>query len=562
MLAQILVRDFAVVEHAELDLEAGMTALTGETGAGKSIVVDALGLALGERADTAAVRHGAERAEVAATFVLDASAPGADAVVAWLQGHDLDNAEGTCVVRRVLSREGRSRAYVNGTPLPVQALRELSELLVEIHGQHEHQSLLRREQQRRILDGYAGLVSELGNVAAAYRRWRELKAERERLAALSADRSARLDLLRYQVEELQAFNLAEEELPALEAEQSRLAHVEQLISGAQHALDGLQEADDVAVDAILSRCVGVVDGLARIDTSFSAAAELLQSGLIQVREAVDELRRHASGLEADPARLQEIEQRLARALELGRKHKVAPEAIPATLGQLQTELAELETLEQRGDDLLEALADAEQAYRQGAERLSERRRQAASDLAARVSDAMPGLGMQGGAFAVEVTRAAASEPAIHGLDQVDFVVTANPGQPLQPLGKVASGGELSRISLAIQVIAADESRVPTLVFDEVDTGIGGATAEVVGRLLRELGERTQVLCVTHLPQVAAQAHHHFQVQKQVARDHALTRICALDRQARVEELARMLGGVELTDRTLDHAREMIEQAGS
>lgn len=562
MLAQILVRDFAVVEHAELDLAAGMTALTGETGAGKSIVVDALGLALGQRADAGSVRHGAERAEVAATFVIEAGASGAEAVTAWLQERDLDDAEGTCVVRRVVSREGRSRAYVNGAPLPVQGLRELGELLVDIHGQHEHQSLLRRDQQRRILDSYAALGPKLDDLACAHQRWRRLKSEQERLAARSADRSARLDLLRFQVEELQAFNLGPEELPVLESEQSRLAHVEQLICGAQSVLDGLQEAEDIAVDSTLGRCVGVLSALARIDTSLAPATELLQSALIQIREAVDELRRHASALEADPERLQEVESRLARALELGRKHRVSPEALPATLEQLQTELAELETMEQRGGDLEREMADAEQSYRERAEQLSELRRGAAAELAARVSGAMPGLGMQGGTFDVEITHLTGAEPTTHGLDQVDFMVAANPGQPLQLLGKVASGGELSRISLAIQVIAADESRVPTLVFDEVDTGIGGATAEVVGRLLRELGEHTQVLCVTHLPQVAAQAHHHFQVQKQVSSDHARTRITLLDRQARVEELARMLGGVALTDRTLDHAREMIDQAGA
>ena len=537
-----------------------MTALTGETGAGKSIIVDALGLALGDRTDASVVRHGAERAEVSATFTLGPGSPAHSAIEAWLAARDLDMEEGTCVLRRVIGREGRSRAYINGSPVPVLALRELGDLLVDIHGQHEHQSLLRAEHQRRVVDAFAAHRETLEALASDHRCWRALKDGLGQLESRRADREARLELLRFQVAELAALDLSTGELAELESEQARLANVEQILAGAQQVVMGLYEAEEQSADQILGRCLSILDGLSALDSRFGSARELLQSALIQSREAVDELRRYASALEADPARLQQVEDRLGRAHDLARKHRVSPASLPATLASLRHELAELEGADHRGEVLRQDLEQAEHRYRQRAAELAAGRRSAGAELGERVTLAMQGLGMKGGRLAVEVHHDDSAEPAAQGLDEVSFQVSANPGQPLQALAKVASGGELSRISLAIQVIAADESRVPTLVFDEVDMGIGGATAEVVGRLLRRLGERTQVLCVTHLPQVAAQAHQHIQVHKHVDGDLTRTQISALDAHSRVEEVARMLGGVQLTERSLAHAREMIEQA--
>ena len=537
-----------------------MTALTGETGAGKSIIVDALGLALGDRTDASVVRHGAERAEVSATFTLGPGSPAHSAIEAWLAARDLDMEEGTCVLRRVIGREGRSRAYINGSPVPVLALRELGDLLVDIHGQHEHQSLLRAEHQRRVVDAFAAHRETLEALASDHRCWRTLKDGLSRLESRRADRAARLELLRFQVAELAALDLSTGELAELESEQARLANVEQILAGVQQVVMGLYEAEEQSADQILGRCLSILDGLSALDSRFGSARELLQSALIQSREAVDELRRYASALEADPARLQQVEDRLGRAHDLARKHRVSPASLPATLASLRHELAELAGADHRGEVLRQDLEQAEHRYRQRAAELAAGRRSAGAELGERVTLAMQGLGMKGGRLAVEVHHDDSAEPAAQGLDEVSFQVSANPGQPLQALAKVASGGELSRISLAIQVIAADESRVPTLVFDEVDTGIGGATAEVVGRLLRRLGERTQVLCVTHLPQVAAQAHQHIQVHKHVDGDLTRTQISALDAHSRVEEVARMLGGVQLTEHSLAHAHEMIEQA--
>jgi DNA repair protein RecN (Recombination protein N) len=559
VLQHLQVRDFAVVEHAELELGGGMIALTGETGAGKSIIVDALGLALGERADAGVVRYGAARAEVSASFAPESER--ATVIVAWLAAHDLEDAEGGCVLRRVVSREGRSRAYVNGSPVPAQSLRELADLLVDIHGQHEHQSLLRREHQRLLVDSLAGQDDLLRSVAAGYRQWRALADELQHLQSASTERADRLDLLRFQVAELEALALAEGELEQLNSEQARLAHVEELLAGAQQVVMGLYEAEEHSADQILGRCAQLLEGLGRLDSSVGPALELVRSALIQSREAGEDLRRYAADLEPDPARLREIDERLGGVHDLARKHHVAPESLPARLTELRGELAVLEGSELRGQGLAEELARVAVEYRDLARQLSAHRLRAAGELDDRVTEAMQRLGMQGGRFKVSVQAVPEAEPRPQGLDEVQFEVSANPGQPLQPLAKVASGGELARIALAIQVIAADESRVPTLVFDEVDSGIGGATAEVVGRLLRRLGERTQVLCVTHLPQVAAQAHHHFQVQKLIQGDHTRTRIGELDEATRIEEIARMLGGVELTERSVEHAREMIENAG-
>lgn len=553
MLTQLRIRDFAIVEALELELAEGMTAVTGETGAGKSILVDAIGLLLGDRADSGTVRQGAERTDISAVFELDPL----PAARAWLAERDLGN-DGECHLRRVVASNGRSRNYINGVPQPAQALRELGELLVDIHGQHEHQSLLRRDAQRQLLDDYAGnqsLATELDN---RYRTLSRLRQQWRDLRQASSERDARLDILRYHLRELAALNLTEGEIAQLESEQRRLANASQLLETGQRVLVWLTEGDETAIADRLDQALRELDALNRLDGRLGPTGELLNAALIQIREASGELRSYVQDLDLDPEHLARVEQRLTAAHQLARKHRVAAEELPALRVRFETELDALEHSETRLEDLRQAVQDALAAYRADAERLSARRTAAARELGERVSVALAGLGMPGGRFAIALERL--DKPAPGGLETVEFQVSANPGQPLRPLAKIASGGELSRISLAIQVIAAHAARIPTLIFDEVDSGIGGGVAEVVGRQLRTLGQNRQVLCVTHLPQVAAQAHRQLKVEKRTDGESTHTRVLPLDADGRVTEIARMLGGLELTENTLAHAREMVEKA--
>ena len=553
MLTQLRIRDFAIVEELELELAAGMTAITGETGAGKSILVDAIGLLLGDRADSDVIRHGAERADLSALFDLDAL----PAARAWLAERDLDR-DGECQLRRVVARTGRSRGYINGVPQPTQALRELGERLVDIHGQHEHQSLLRREAQRQLLDDYAGNQALVAELAEQYQTWSRLRRELRDLRQAASERDARLDILRYHLRELAALNLAEGEVAHLEREQRRLAHASQLLDTSQRLLGWLSEDDESSIADRLDHGLRELNVLSRLDARLTPVSELLNAALIQIQEASSELRSYAQALDLDPGHLAQVEQRLAAAHQLARKHRTTAEELPALRARFEAERDTLEHSETRLEALQQALKDARAAYQTGADRLSERRTAAARELGERVSTALAGLGMPGGRFAIVLERL--EQPAPAGLEAVEFQVSANPGQPMRPLAKVVSGGELSRISLAIQVIAAHAARIPTLIFDEVDTGIGGGVAEVVGRQLRALGGGRQVLCVTHLPQVAAQAHQQFKAEKQSDAATTHTQVVLLESEARVTEIARMLGGLELTANTLAHAREMVEQA--
>ncbi len=554
MLTQLQIRDFVIVEHLELDLDTGMSVLTGETGAGKSIIVDALGLLLGDRADSSVVRHGAERADISAIFDLGELPEVRD----WLAERELGGGP-ECHLRRVIGSNGRSRVYIDGIPQPLQALKELGEQLVDIHGQHEHQSLLKRELQRRLLDDYAANQPLLTELAGHYDTWRALRQKLEQLRQAGQERDARLDLLRYQAGELQALNLRAGELAELDEEQRRLANAGRLLVAGQRSLNWLYENDEVSAHALLSQALHELQTLFSVDTRLTPVGELLNAALIQLQEASDELRQYVQTLELDPARLEWVEQRLAAIHTLARKHRRSPEELLDHLERLQGELAELDHSELRQEELERQMEAALQAYSQCAATLGARRATAAAELAGKISVAMQNLGMPGGRFAIQLERQA--RPTPQGLETVEFLVSANPGQPLRPLNKVASGGELSRISLAIQVIAAHGARIPTLIFDEVDAGIGGGTAEVVGRQLRTLGRTCQVLCVTHLPQVAAQAHRHFQVSKQTDGHSTCARIARLNDKERVQEVARMLGGVELTAQTKAHAREMLQVAG-
>jgi DNA repair protein RecN (Recombination protein N) len=558
MLTHIHIRDFAIVDELELELDGGMTALTGETGAGKSILVDALGLLLGDRAEASWVRHGSERAEISASFRLEDLAE----TRAWLAQQELDSGEEECQLRRIISREGRSRAFINASPVPLQSLRELGDRLVDIHGQHEHQSLVRQEVQRALLDGFGAHGEALAAVAAAHGQWRALQEQLEGLRAITEQRDSRLEFVRFQVREMESLQLRAGELAELEHEHARLANAGQLLASCFASLQRLYDADEGSAHDHISQALQEMEALAALDASLQPVRELLTEAQIQIQEAADVLRRYSDRVEQDPQRLQEVEQRLGILHDLARKHRVEADALPGLCMQLQEELATLEQADQRLEQLENELRASTEQYRQAAQVLHQARVRTAQAFGTRVSEAMQGLGMPGGQFTVLVTPREDGRCSAHGSDRIEFRVSANPGQPPMPLGKVASGGELSRISLAIQVIATDSARIPTLIFDEVDTGIGGGVAETVGRLLRALGDRRQVLCVTHLPQVAAQAHHHLQVSKLAGANSTRTSIRLLGEHERVDEIARMLGGIEITESTLRHAREMLERVGA
>jgi DNA repair protein RecN (Recombination protein N) len=555
VLSQVRVRNYAVIDEVELELGDGMTVLSGETGAGKSILVDALGLVLGDRADAGAVRHGADRAEIAVTFELAALPSVRD----WLAEQDLDEGD-ECVLRRVISREGRSRAYVNGHPAPLQTLRRLGEQLVEIHGQHEHQTLTRSAVQRDILDAYGGLDAETAAVAEAYADWRSAAERLAELEARQAQRDERVDLLRYQLRELESLGLEDGELASLEVEHARLANTGRLAEGAGEALMLVYEDEAGSAQQRLSRARDALDRLSETDPVLAPLARQLEEAEIQVSDAATELRSYLGRLEMDPARLDAVESRLGSIRDLARKHQVEGSALPARLVALRTELDQIEHAAETLAQLTAERDESASRYRQAATALSRARSAAAVPLAEGITATMRQLGMPGGRFELRVTHDPDGDIGPHGLDRIEFAVTANPGQPAAPLAKVASGGELSRIALAVQVIATGGTHVPCLVFDEIDTGVGGGVAEIVGRRLRELGDGRQVLCVTHLPQVASQGHHHVRVSKLTDGKTTRTTLATLGEDETVEELARMLGGVEITTTSREHAREMLVRA--
>jgi DNA repair protein RecN (Recombination protein N) len=555
MLTGVAVRNFAIIDEVSLELGPGLTVLTGETGAGKSILVDALGLVLGDRADASAVRHGAERAEITASFDLGALPE----VAAWLAEQALD-ADGECVLRRVIGAEGRSRAWINGAPATLQTLRELGERLVDIHGQHEHQSLTRPAAQRELLDARLPDPSLLRAVAEAWQAWRAAAEERARLEAAGRDREQRLDLLRYQLRELEAFAPTAGEAAELEADFTRLANAGRLAEGASGALELVYESEAGAARDAVARAAELLAELAGMDPRLDAPGRLLAEAEIQLTEAAAELRSYLAELEMDPARLDDVQARLEGLKALSRKHQVEPDALPICQAAIAVEIEELEQAEIRLGRASERLQAAERTCREAAARLGEARAQAAAEFADQVSALMQQLGMPGGRFRVAVEHDPAGPVSPHGTDAIEFQVSANPGQPVAPVARVASGGELSRISLAIQVAAKAATPIPVMVFDEVDAGIGGGIAEIVGRRLAELGRRAQVLCVTHLAQVASQADQHLRVVKLTDGETTRTTLKPLTEAEKVEELARMLGGVEITGTTRAHAKEMRKRA--
>ncbi len=552
MLTHLSISNYTIVSALEVEFTGGMTVITGETGAGKSIMLDALGLCLGDRADPKAVRPGCERADITATF----DAGRIPAARAWLESRDLAS-EGECLLRRVITAEGRSRAYINGSPSTLQDCAELGALLIDIHSQHAHQSLLRRQTQRELLDEFAGAGDLVAKVELLASDWLRARRELELLAGNREEHGARTQLLTYQVEELEALALREGELESLEEEQRNLENAEDILGTAHQALEMCEE-----YAAGARRALQLLDAQTHGGSAADSARELLDSAGIALSEARTEIQHHLDRVEINPERLGEVQQRLEAIYDVARKHRVLPEQVLETQQRLQEELDSLAGSAGRVEALQQEMDTLAARYTEQARQLGTRRGKAAKKLVSAAKDVLGSLAMGHCQLEVSLAPRESEAPHPHGLEEVELLISTNPGAPPQPLGKIASGGELSRISLAIQVVAASSSTVPAMVFDEVDVGIGGAVAEVVGRLLRGLAGRAQVLCVTHLPQVAAQGHHHLRVSKTSSGKRVETSLQSLDVEGKVDELARMLGGVNITDQTRAHAREMLESAGA
>jgi len=548
MLLHLAIQDYAVVDHLELDLAAGMTCITGETGAGKSIMLDALGLCIGDRADSRAIRPGEARTDITASFDI---ARNTRAKV-WLAERDLE-ATGECLLRRTINADGRSRAYINGTPATLSDCADLGQLLVDIHSQHAHQSLLRRPTQRSLLDTYAEAEALVVEVSDLAQQWRLLEEEHTRLVGRTEESDARRELLSYQIAELESLDTFAGELSELEEQHKLLANAAFIIESANAIASGCETQRDP-----LSRLVQLANDERMNSDSTLNLRELLQSALIQIDEAAAETTRFAEGIEVDPERLRTTEERMGALHDLARKHRVAADELPDLLATLQMELESLTGGSAQLEDIERQLSDTALAWRQSAEQLSAKRHEAAAVLGQRVMATLGQLAMHKCVFEIALIPFGDTRPDPRGAEDVEFLIATNPGASPGPLSKIASGGELSRISLALQVVAADTATTPTMIFDEVDVGIGGGVAEVVGELLHTLGKRSQVLVVTHQPQVAAKGNHHLLVTKEGA-DEVHSTLTLLEGEARIQEIGRMLGGAKLTDNTLAHAREMLEK---
>lgn len=551
MLAQLTISNFAIVRELEIDFQRGMTAITGETGAGKSIAIDALGLCLGGRAEADMVRQGAARADICARFSLK-DTPSAQR---WLTDNQLDDGN-ECLLRRVISSDGRSRGFINGTAVPLSQLRDLGQALIQIHGQHAHQLLLKPEHQKTLLDAYAGEPLLMQNMAQHYRQWHQSCRALAQHQQLAQEREARRELLQYQLKELNEFAPVSGEYEQIDEEYKRLANSGQLLSTSQQTLLMLADGEENNLQSQLYTARQLMSELIEMDDKLSGVFGMLEEAAIQISEASDELRHYCDRLDLDPNRLHELEQRLSRQISLARKHHLAPEELPVFHQQLLTEQQLLDQQESDQDELSAAVSLHYAAALSCAQQLHERRTHFANELSGLITDSMHTLSMPHGRFSIEI-QFNPDHLTAEGADRIDFRVSTNPGQPVQPLGKVASGGELSRIALAIQVITARKMDTPALIFDEVDVGISGPTAAVVGKMLRQLGESTQVMCVTHLPQVAGCGHQHFYVSKETDGAMTETHMQPLDKRARLQELARLLGGSEVTRNTLANAKELL-----
>lgn len=550
MLRSLTIRDFVIVDRMDLEFRSGFTVLTGETGAGKSILIDALALVLGERAEPIVVRRGAERADISAEF----ETTGQQQIAGWLAENDLSGDEGGCLLRRVIEASGRSRGFINGRPATVAQMRELGECLVDIHGQHQHQSLLRTAVQRELLDGYGGLQQICNSVRKHFRTWQKHRDDRLAAESNAAAFAIEREQLEWQVRELEALQVAENEWAELTAEHARLAHAASLIAAAQLGTEALSEGENSSL-AQLNAVISRLNGLLEHDTRLREILDALEPAQIQLQEAAYALRRYGERLELDPQRLREVEQRLDAIHSAARKYRVSPEEL---LPRLEGARSRLQELGEGGnaESLRKLEEESHAACHAEARKLSSARRKSAAKLSEEVTKAMQTLAMAGGRF--EVVFSTLPEVTSHGLENIDFHVAAHKGVEAHPLGKVASGGELSRLSLAVQTVVSRVAHVPTLIFDEVDAGIGGGVAEIVGRMLKQLGRTFQVMCITHLPQVAASADQQWQVSKTTTNGQVLSRVTLLDQGQRLEEIARMLGGVKITETTRKHAAEMLK----
>ena len=555
MLTQLTINNFAIVRQLEIELAKGMSVITGETGAGKSIAIDALGLCLGQRIETSMVREGQERAEICATFFIEPTNP----AYQWLQEQELQDPDNPsdCILRRVINTDGRSKAFINSTPVSASQLKEIGQYLIHINGQHASQLLLKNDYQLQLVDTFAHHNDLLAQMREDYRAWKNLQTQVKTFQQKVAENEAKKQLLQYQVEELDEFALRPNEYLELEEDQRRLSNSEQLTQLSQSALQLLSENETVSIDSMLYRATQYIDELSELDPRYVSVQTMLNDALIQVQEATSEVQHLASHIKQDPMLLQEIEQRLGQALQLARKHNVKPEELVEWHQKLKAELTALLDFSESEERLILEEKSAFEKMQHTAKQLHESRCQAAGKLAQQVTDSIKGLAMENAEFFIEV-NSDLTKVASNGADNIVFTLRSNLGQQAQPLAKVASGGELSRISLAIQVLTSDQSAIPTLIFDEVDVGISGKTASVVGKLLRQLGDKCQVLCVTHLPQVACHGHHQFNVEKFTVDDKTETKMTALSQEERVPALARLLGGSEITDLALANAQEMLD----
>ena len=555
MLTQLTINNFAIVRQLEIELAKGMSVITGETGAGKSIAIDALGLCLGQRIETSMVREGQERAEICATFFIEPTNP----AYQWLQEQELQDPDNPsdCILRRVINADGRSKAFINSTPVSASQLKEIGQYLIHINGQHASQLLLKNDYQLQLVDTFAHHNDLLAQMREDYRVWKNLQTQVKNFQQKVAENEAKKQLLQYQVEELDEFALRPNEYLELEEDQRRLSNSEQLTQLSQSALQLLSENETVSIDSMLYRATQYIDELSELDPRYVSVQTMLNDALIQVQEATSEVQHLASHIEQDPMLLQEIEQRLGQALQLARKHNVKPEELVEWHQKLKAELTTLLDFSESEERLILEEKAVFEKMQHTAKQLHESRCQAAGKLAQQVTHSIKGLAMENAEFFIEV-NSDLTKVAANGADNIVFTLRSNLGQQAQPLAKVASGGELSRISLTIQVLTSDQSAIPTLIFDEVDVGISGKTASVVGKLLRQLGDKCQVLCVTHLPQVACHGHHQFNVEKFTIDDKTETKMTALSQEERVPALARLLGGSEITDLALANAQEMLD----
>jgi len=551
LLKHLHIRNFAVIEELDIPFNHGMTVFTGETGAGKSIMVGALGLVLGDRSDSVIVRAGCERTEITAIFDIEDE----DDIQSVLAEQEIDR-DDELILRRVINKDGRSRAYVNGSSVSAQLLRSLGECMVDIYGQHAHQSLLKADVQRNLLDEFGKHPQQLNETKDAWKVWNANEIELQALSGDNRDHDAQIELLQYQIQELQALNPGGSEFSEIEKEYGKLANANRLLEVCQQTLQQLSE-DEHSTQSQISHNLNELQDIQKFDPSLATVIELLNGASIQIGEASDELRHYLDKLELDPERLKEIEDLLSAFHDIARKHKIQPEALSDHLVTLEDELHKLENSEARFKELIELQQTSIKIYRKAASKLNHCRQQAAKKLSHDISKKLNDLGMPGGQFSIEVNEIEKDMPLQYGMDKIDYLVSLNPGQPLQALSKVASGGELSRISLAIQVTGSKDKGIQTLIFDEVDSGIGGGVAEIVGKLLHSLSDKRQVFCVTHLAQVASQGDHHLQVAKETHAGTTLTRVGELNDEERIDEVARMLGGVKITEQTLAHAKEML-----